>query len=47
MLCFLPPTPAAPRPDPEPGGRPQISETGLIVIILLVVFCALFAPFGW
>ena len=37
----------APPPDPEPGKAPRISDTGLFVIILLVVFCALFAPFGW
>jgi hypothetical protein len=47
MLCFLPPIPAAPRPDPEPDRRPRIPDAGIIVIILLVVFCALIAPFGW
>ena len=47
MLCFLPPIPNAPRPEPEPGRPPRLSDTGIFVIILLIVFCAVFAPFGW
>lgn len=45
MLCFLPPIPNAPKPEPERS--PGISDMGVFVIILLVVFCAVFAPFGW
>ncbi len=47
MLCFLPPIPNAPRPGDDPEKQSRISDAGIVVLILLVVFCALFAPFGW
>lgn len=47
MLCFLPPVPNAPRPEPEPDKASRLSDREIFVIILLVVFCAIFAPFGW
>ena len=47
MLCFLPPIPNAPRPGDDPEKHPRISDAGIFVLILLVVFCAVCAPFGW
>lgn len=47
MLCFLPPIPNAPRPEPDPEKASRLSDAGIFVLILLIVLCAVLAPFGW
>ena len=45
MLCFLPPMPAEFDSGPPPR-KSRDGDTRAIVLVILVVVCALLAPFG-